>query len=469
MTTDPEAPPQAERRPTWGKGDVGVLAAQGAALLLYALVPSPLGWLPAALGFVGLAWLRLDLALLWAIASAPFYLFPKSFDPASLALGLLSAREAPLRFSLFEFTVLAATCAWLLRWLAPPPDTGRPALRLGRELGPPAAFFLAATLSLTASEFLRFSLREYRTVIIEPLLLLFLFWQARPDARALQRTMDTLLLLGLGMSVYALGHYIFVGETEATGGVRRLLAIYHSPNALALFLGRLLPLAVAYVLWAQRGRGRFALAVAAALALALALFLTYSRGAWLAVLGALLVLGWLRGGRARTLTVVAAAVAVALIVLLVPSGRLIAPATFQQRLWVWTAAWHMGLDHPILGVGLDNFLYHYPRYQLPEAWAEPDVSHPHNIWLDLWLRMGLPGLVAFIWVQWEYWRHAPRALRAPGPLQAGAAGLLASMVACLLHGLLDNSLFGIDLTALFWLTYGLTVRLSHGTPALHAP
>ena len=54
------------------------------------------------------------------------------------------------------------------------------------------------------------------------------------------------------------------------------------------------------------------------------------------------------------------------------------------RIKLWHSAWRMALDHPALGVGPDNFLYAYrTRYVLPSAWQELNLSHPHNLILDL--------------------------------------------------------------------------------------
>ena len=53
-------------------------------------------------------------------------------------------------------------------------------------------------------------------------------------------------------------------------------------------------------------------------------------------------------------------------------------------------------DHPITGLGLDQFLYAYRgRYILPDAWQEPNLSHPHNILLDFWVRLGIFGVLLF--------------------------------------------------------------------------
>ena len=93
-------------------------------------------------------------------------------------------------------------------------------------------------------------------------------------------------------------------------------------------------------------------------------------------------------------------------------------AATAARPLLWDSAWRMLADNPILGVGPDNFLYHYRDYIRPEAWAEPNISHAHNIALDTWLTLGLPGLVllaAVLAVYARTWRTALRRSRARRP------------------------------------------------------
>lgn len=62
----------------------------------------------------------------------------------------------------------------------------------------------------------------------------------------------------------------------------------------------------------------------------------------------------------------------------------------------------MALDHPLLGVGPDNFLYAYRSgYLLPSAWQEPNLNHPHTLLLDWWTRLGIPGVCCWGWRGWE--------------------------------------------------------------------
>jgi len=120
-------------------------------------------------------------------------------------------------------------------------------------------------------------------------------------------------------------------------------------------------------------------------------------------------------------------------------------------------------DHPLFGVGLDNFLYQYrDRYVLPEAIVERNLSHPHNIVLDFWTRLGILGVVAIVWLEVVFFREGLRlyrGLRDPD-LRVLALGLMASMADCLAHGLIDNSYFLVDLAFVFMLTVGLGRRMA---------
>ena len=435
----------------------------------------PWFWLSAlvALLFIALAWLRLDLGLLCIVFTTPFYRFPKSFDPGGLGLGALLHRTEPLAFSLAEFAVLACLVAWLARQVH---RQRRQALTLFVRqfprgwpwtglLNPPLVFLLVATLSLLASEYLRFSLREYRTIIVEPLIFYFMLIDTIHERRDIWRFLNAFVLLVAIVALVGLYHYFFVGVVEATGGVRRVLAIFHSPNALALFLGKGLPVAITLALFAGQKRWFYTAASLASLA---CLYLTYSRGAWLGVGCALLFIVVLRGSR-RLLASVGTAVAVAVgLLAFLPRGRLLSEATIEQRFHLWRAAVDMIRDHPLLGVGLDNFLYQYPKYMLEEAWAEPNISHPHNILLDFWTRLGILGVGSMLWLQAAFWRMGHRIYRGwrGEEAQVLALALMASMIDFLAHGLLDNSFFLIDLAFIFWLTFGLmkaTARLCDAT------
>jgi O-antigen ligase len=119
-------------------------------------------------------------------------------------------------------------------------------------------------------------------------------------------------------------------------------------------------------------------------------------------------------------------------------------------------------DHPWLGVGPDNFLYQYRgRYILPSAWQEPHLSHAHNLLLSYATRLGIVGLVVGVWLQVAFWRRALTLQRiVHRDRRALVLGLMGSMAYTLAHGLVDASIFFVDLAFAFLLTLGLVQWLS---------
>jgi O-antigen ligase len=138
------------------------------------------------------------------------------------------------------------------------------------------------------------------------------------------------------------------------------------------------------------------------------------------------------------------------------------------RLDLWLSSLQMVKDHPLLGIGLDNFVYLYQQVYLREGGAaEPNLSHPHNWVLHVWLQLGLLGLAAFLWLLWRFLRHSYRGLSDPSRRWV-AAGSLGCMADTLVHGLIDNSYFLVDLAFIFWLTLALVNRPSQPAVA-HGP
>jgi putative inorganic carbon (HCO3(-)) transporter len=130
-----------------------------------------------------------------------------------------------------------------------------------------------------------------------------------------------------------------------------------------------------------------------------------------------------------------------------------------MRAQLWQASLNLLAERPLTGAGLDQFLYLYrSRYILPSAWEEPDLSHPHNILLDFWIRLGLGGVIVLGALQLAFWRMGLRAwrkLRDDRLMVACVVGALGAMANILAHGLVDNSYFVIDLAYIFCFTVAI--------------
>ena len=79
-----------------------------------------------------------------------------------------------------------------------------------------------------------------------------------------------------------------------------------------------------------------------------------------------------------------------------PLASIIYKSSLEARGYYWDAAWTMTKEHPIFGVGLDNFMFWYRRSRSIEAtnWLpSQDTNAAHNIFLDFSSNAGIPFLV----------------------------------------------------------------------------
>ena len=277
-----------------------------------------------------------------------------------------------------------------------------------------------------------------------------------------------LLVALIGLWQYATGQNLISAE----GGLMRLRSIYGSPNNVALYLGRVLPLLVSMaLLGASVERRRRWVYGGVIIPVGLALLLTFSKGGLLlGVPAGLLVVFWIwqrHNGRSPwpwAVAFTALGAAALFLARQVPqlAQRLdLFGTTGVFRVNLWQASLEMIRENPFLGVGLDNFLYAYRgRYILDAAWQEPNLNHPHNMFLDFATRLGLLGLVAGVWMIWVLARTLKRAVAmVPAQWLPVAVGFSGALAAMLVHGLVDHSFFLVDLAFSFYLMLGTAVWL----------
>jgi hypothetical protein len=236
---------------TWGNdvmavsrrfGDSLPIALTALSAGLFYFSPSLLLALAALAALLLLFYLRLALGLAFIALVTPLY----------LQYRLLWQRG----FALVEIFTLLVFVAWAAQGIRPF-LTGLAVRGGARQMSKPwwrrlsvsdwgvAAYLAAASLSLTAAELKGVALREYRLVMVEPVLFYLVMRTAKLDRRALWRIVDFLVVGAVYVAL--VGIYQYITKTDlitAEGGVARIRSVYGSPNNLALFLGRVLPLAV---------------------------------------------------------------------------------------------------------------------------------------------------------------------------------------------------------------------------------
>lgn len=429
-----------------------LLIALGGLFLIAAGVFLP-QWSVALLGLALLALAALQRPALWLAAllfALPFYYaFPLPILPGR-SLGLI------------DIGIWSGMIIFAIRWLRITDNNNisssipHSAFRIPNLL-PLFAIISLALVSSFNAEYFAVALREWRTVfLVAGLFALLIAWLRQNSENW---TSDQGLLVGawiaggvvvacVGIWQYASGAMVITAE-----GVWRVRAFYGSPNNLALYLDRTLAVTLALALFSKATRTRL-LWGALVIPQIIALLLTFSKGALLFGLPAMLITLWWggltlanrRSEWRRALWWIVGAALLALLALTPFLGterfqRLLdlRQGTGFVRLQLWQSAWQMALDHPWLGVGPDNFLYAFrSHYILPAAWQEPNLNHPHNWLLDWWTRLGLPGLVlALVFFGFALnglWQGLRKSVQ-----PALNVGLCAAIVAALAHGLIDAS------------------------------
>jgi len=256
-----------------------------------------------------------------------------------------------------------------------------------------------------------------------------------------------------------------------------VVGTFYHPNLMASYLAMGLLAALALVvghakgMWTKiAGRQRKSLSIVSAFilgfsiaAMAVAMWMTRSRAALAAAMAGaylLCVLGLVRSRIRKALLLLVPAVGAAALLVVLWHGDLLPGALKSLRFrWdYWQGAWGVIRDHPIWGVGAENFGSHYPAHKL--AYAPEEVKDPHNILVRYWVELGLAGLLGVVVLIASAFRESLRRSRTPiEPRPAveslwrplAAAGLVAALInlAFRLHDLSDGHALAVAVEWLF--------------------
>ena len=380
--------------------------------------------------------------------------------------------------------VLLALAAILHPWVARLISRGHLSRPTPLDL-PVLAMFLMVPLGLYASVDLELSLPLVGQLLVGASLFYGLANATKPKVHpgwlAFLFVFGTAGLTLAVLIVSVLGGWGLQGLLKPQGGVVTLpLGEQLNLNVLAGLAAMALPLALRPGSRQPLGvRGPFLLSKQAVtrifLAVAIALMLTLmipstSRGAYLGIAAGLFTLGiayypsllltvppillglWVLGQRVGWATIMEA----------LSSGAVRSWAVRQE---LWSRAIYMMQDFPFTGIGPGAFRRVAPvLYPFFLCSNDSPPVHAHNLFLQVGVDLGVPGLVAYgavipvvILMAWRSFRR----FRTLGQedLAALSVGLLAAIVAMLAHGLLDAPLWGGKLAVVPWFIMGLIANL----------
>ncbi|MBI2472654.1 MAG: O-antigen ligase family protein [Planctomycetes bacterium] len=313
-----------------------------------------------------------------------------------------------------------------------------------------------------------------------------------------------LITCGLVCAYGLYGYYTGIATRDG-----RLVATFEYHSRIAKYISLLLPIAVCLFLWYKDIVSRLSLALFVLLC-TFSLILTMSRTSWIAILITMLFIGFAVKKKLLMFIVIGVC---ALLVFILPSKFITHAKTITQvnklfdskkilgeRLLCWKASIAMIKDSPLLGIGpgKKNFRDAFQQYggKIKEAEKQmkkekisgqpkeikikkknltkkvEKLSHAHNIFLHIWLEMGIVGLLAFLWLFVTVFYSAIKSWRSlkPGYEKILLLGITASLISIFLHGLTDS--FWKKPDALFlWYIVGLLFvfirSISNDNPVTH--
>lgn len=377
----------------------------GVALCALGVVIMASGWGLACLGLIlllGLAFLRPCLIWLILLAALPFdYIHANIMTPLRLQSFALSPAQL---LALALFPVLCTAAVRQLRsWSLPPNQTVS-----WTVVGTGVAWLLLLGFchSHRPAATRLFQIWELE---VFPLYIAGLSWWLWPRARAVWLPLTA---LAAGIALFAtISLLAWIISPWIPGPLeQRLSGLTFSPNHAAMILlrGFWLALGLASLPFSLRHWGRLHLALA--VISGWALLLTFSRGAL--VLGmpvSLLVWLWWRYRahehsrlpRCRSLTTG---------IIIGVCGMLLGLAHMRFNLWerlldlapmaarwaIWQHTWDLWLKHPWFGQGSDGFYWGATANFPVSPWLNPEILHPHNVWLEILVRSGVAGLAGML-------------------------------------------------------------------------
>lgn len=233
--------------------------------------------------------------------------------------------------------------------------------------------------------------------------MLMMFWTIT-DVTTLKRLVSVMLASSSITMMYAI--WQAVGGVEVYRGMRldpigfgyfRAVGFYGFYLTFAAFAMSVFFLSAAFFV-EMKDKRRWKYGLSALLSF-VAVVGTFARSIWLSFASAIPLFAFSRSKK-MGIIVTASLFGVAVLgIMTVPALRYRAASIVdvsqnETRLNLWKTALAMSSDHPLIGIGEDNWDYHFENYRV-EGYYDT-VVHPHNDYLTALVSSGYPGLIAFV-------------------------------------------------------------------------
>ena len=387
------------------------------------------------LAFSALAWRNLRLACFFILATLPTFLIRFSIGPIPLTL--------------LELMLLVVILIWLIRF--------RGYQKLTKKfLIPIVIIIIAATISIFVAPDLMTALGIWKAYFIEPLLFYYVLTSVLENKKNIRHA---IMALGIGAAFVAL-FAIFQKITGLAIPIpwdlsQRVTSIFPYPNAVGLYLTPIIVLGSIVLLQAIKKIKPFQIifwSVVLILSI-LAILFSETEAAWVAIPATLWLLSWIPTKLRRW--TIPGGIFILLIIFAIPSlsEPLSQKLTLQDysgqvRLAQWGDTVEFLQDQPIFAAGLSGYPQAIEPYHSQEHIEI--FQYPHNIFLNVWVEIGLIGIIGLIGLMTEVTYLTFICYRNQPKQRLLILGCFGALLIIFIHGLVDVPYFKNDLAILTW-------------------
>ncbi len=284
---------------------------------------------------------------------------------------------------------------------------------------------------------------------------------------------SSLMAVGAFLSVWGLIKYL--GASQGRLGYE-LASTFANSNHLAAFLMMIIPIAIVLLILEMDIGKKVFLAYGLCMML-VAFVLTLSRGGWISLLCALMVLGlmYLKKYRFQHLgKSFVPILLIALVCLLFITGfgfnnvhhqlssffvqkRRKEIESFNGRVPIWQATLDLIHDYPVLGTGPGTFPYVYEKYLKKKI----RDTYAHNEYLQLMSEWGMVSFLLILWMMIVIFKESIKCyLTAPSrTLRSLVLGIMGGLIAISIHCLVDFNFHFMANTFVAVVLTGMIMRL----------
>ena len=298
------------------------------------------------------------------------------------------------------------------------------------------------------------------------------------NKRLADNMINVLLFTSIPTAIYAIIDYFFlsgmpsgwIDPSTSPDITRRATATFGNPNIYAVYLLVTVIFALTFSFDKTKSKNTRIYYGAVFALNGYAMVLTWTRGAWLALIFALAAFAVIRSRRApKALLITLASLPIAITIMpesviqRLLSSLNLSDSSILSRLSIWRSSIAMMLDNLFIGIGVGDkaFSEEFLKY------AEDSVSapHSHNLFLEIGCEFGIFALLLFVFIILTRIRHRASYARYVRKSTVNILSLISgtAFFALITYGMTDYIWYNTTMYALFWLVFGLgsaTLRIA---------